>query len=238
MLICQKLATYLKTDIVKYIGTSYSLIFLIVLFVACGAAHQEDTPTNTISTPVLHSDSLQQVMVQTEKTFNEEDILLSEKLADSLQSIRANFKRINSISQWTSISTEELPESAEGGTARYFYHNKQLEKIVAQQYGECYQVLSEYYLLNGQLSFAFERRYQYNRPIYYDATAMKANNDTEAFDLDKSSITELRSYFENGKLLHQVNHANVVPPNSGNDLVQEQERLREEFETLMELRKK
>lgn len=104
---------------------------------------------------------------------------------------------------WTSINTEELSESTEGGVAKFFYLYGLLEKIVTRNFGETFQQLTEYYLLNGQLSFVFEKLHKYNRPLYYDTAAMKENNDIEEFDIDKSEIIEVRSYFINGKLFHQ-----------------------------------
>jgi hypothetical protein len=44
--------------------------------------------------------------------------------------------------------------------------------------------------------------------MYYDLIAMKENNDTEAFDFDKSEIIEVRSYFENDKIIHKIENGN------------------------------
>ena len=124
-----------------------------------------------------------------------------ESMTYGINSIRNNFKRINAINQWTAISQKELSESVEGGVAKFYYQEKKLEKIVARHYGETYQEISEYYLQDGQLSFVLEKTYRYNRPMYYDSAAMKANNDTEIFNFDKSTIMEDRFYFEQGKLI-------------------------------------
>lgn len=45
---------------------------------------------------------------------------------------------------------------------------------------------------------------QVYRPVYYDTLQMKANNDTEAFDIELSDLTELYSYFKNGRLFYEV----------------------------------
>lgn len=103
--------------------------------------------------------------VKLKETFNEEDLPANDYLTDRLKPIRENFKRINSITNWTSIDTEELSESTEGGEAKFYYQNGQLEKIVTRHYGETFQLLTEYYLLNGQLSFVFEKLYI---PIHID----------------------------------------------------------------------
>jgi len=181
----------------------------------------------------VRTDRLQRDIFEMKETFNQEDIPVNKYLTDKLKPIRANFKRINSITNWTSIDTEELSESTEGGEAKYYYQNGQLEKIVARHYGEAFQLLTEYYLLNGQLSFVFEKRYKYNRPLYYDTKAMKDNNDTEAFNFDKSEIIEGRSYFEYGKLLHQINNQDNGSPFADDYLLEEQRRIKADFDKLI-----
>ena len=182
----------------------------------------------------MQSDSLHKDTFQLKETFNEEDIPVNEYLTDRLKPIRINFKRINSIKNWTSVDTEELSGSTEGGEAKYYFQKVQLEKIVARHYGETFQLQTEYYLLKGQLSFVFERRHKYNRPLYYDSTAMKENNDTEAFDFDKSEVIEDRSYFENGKLLHQINNQDRISPFADDYLLEEQKKIKADFDRLIE----
>lgn len=208
------------------------LTLLTFLGVGCGTDNKKETQTKTVSTSV-RTDSLQRDIFEMKETFNQEDIPVNKYLTDKLKPIRANFKRINSITNWTSIDTEELSESTEGGEAKYYYQNGQLEKIVARHYGEAFQLLTEYYLLNGQLSFVFEKRYKYNRPLYYDTKAMKDNNDTEAFNFDKSEIIEGRSYFEYGKLLHQINNQDNGSPFADDYLLEEQRRIKADFDKLI-----
>jgi len=180
-------------------------------------------------------DSLQPDTIQLRETFNEEDLPVNEYLTERLKPIRENFKRINSFTNWTFIDTKELWETTEGGEVKYYYQNGQLEKIVTRHFGETFQQLNEYYLMNGQLSFVFEKTYKYNRPMYYDTTAMKENNDTEAFDFEKSEIVEDRSYFENGKLLHQLNNQDCGSPFADDYLLEEQKRIKTDFEKLIKL---
>ncbi|MFV0530756.1 MAG: hypothetical protein ACK5MD_04895 [Flavobacteriales bacterium] len=217
-----------------------TIYILILYFLAgCGQSGSKQTSTtvSNMTTTNNNVDSSQSDTVELKETFNEEDIPLNEYLTDRLKPIRENFKRINTITNWTSIDTEELTESTEGGEAKYYYQNGQLEKIVARHFGETFQLLSEYYLLNGQLSFIFEKRHKYNRPLYYDTTAMKENNDTEAFDFVKSEIIEDRSYFENGKLLHQINNQDCGSPFADHYLLEEQKRIKEDFDRLIKHKK-
>lgn len=110
--------------------------------------------------------------IKIKESFRENDIVVNEYLTDRLKPIRANFKRINSNTKWSSITKRDIEgESAEGGEAVFYEQKGRLEKITARLYGEMGQVLTEYYLLNGNLSFVFEKIYIYNRPLFYDVKA-------------------------------------------------------------------
>lgn len=176
--------------------------------------------------------------ISIKESLNEDDMDTNEYLKNRLKHIQVNFKRINSITKWTSIKKKSIEgESAEGGEATYYYKNKRLEKIMARHYGETGQVLIEYYLLNGNLSFVFEKDYKYNRPLFYDEKAMKENNDTEAFDFEKSEITETRNYFEKGSLIHIVNSQDCGAPFSGKYMNEEDKRMKDDFKRLLRLEK-
>ncbi|MFP3831727.1 hypothetical protein [Chryseobacterium sp. SIMBA_028] len=174
--------------------------------------------------------------IRIKESYNEKDTDTNEYLKDRLKPIQANFKRINSITNWTSIKKKDIEgESAEGGEATYYYKNKRLEKIMARHYGEMGQVLIEYYLLNGKLSFVFEKDYKYNRPLFYNMKAMKENNDTEAFDFEKSEIMETRNYFEKGNLIHIINSQDCGAPFSGSYMSEEEKGMTEDFKKLLKL---
>lgn len=172
--------------------------------------------------------------VRVNETFNENDITNSKSLKKQLKPIQTNFKRINSMTKWTSFKKKDIEgESAEGGEATFYYTDKGLEKVIARYYGEMWQKLIEYYLLNGQLSFVFEKEYRYNRPLFYDAKAMKENNDTEAFDLKKSEIIMTRNYFENGNII-LINATAGRGYNISADYPAEQEKeIKEDFKRLL-----
>ncbi|UAY51986.1 hypothetical protein [Ferruginibacter albus] len=164
---------------------------------------------------------------------NEEDFVENEYLIKDLEPIRKNFKRLNSIAKWDSVIVKDIWLSIEGGEAKYYYSKKKLRKIIARYYGETYQNLSEYYLLNNKLSFVFEKNYKYNRPLYYDSLVMKENGDNEVWDLGKSEITETRSYFKNGKLIHQISSQDCGAPFAAEYLLEEQKTIKEEFKELL-----
>ncbi|MBL7742033.1 MAG: hypothetical protein JNN00_01035 [Chitinophagaceae bacterium] len=209
----------------------------MVLIIGCGADNKNKTAKDNDPASVL-VDSLPRDTLKLKEASNEADLPVNEYLTEKLKPIRENFKRINSTTKWDSIETQELWETTEGGEAKFYYQNGQLEKIATRLFGETFQQFTEYYLLNGQLSFVFEKSYKYNRPMYYDSAAMKENNDTEAFDFGKAGIMEDRSYFANGQLLHRVNNQNRSSPFSEDYLLEEQKRIKNEFEKLISLKKK
>lgn len=211
--------------------TIYILTFLFLI--GCGQSKSQQNPVTLKDTTTIKDNSVPIDTLALKESFNEEDLSVNEYLTDRLKPIKANFKRINSITNWALIDTKDLTESSEGGEAKFFYQNGQLEKIVTRHYGENFQLLTEYYLLNEQLSFVFEKRREYNRPMYYDTIAMKENKDNEAFDFDKSEIIEDRSYFENGKLFHQISNQDCRSPFTSNYLLEEQKRIKTNFDKLV-----
>jgi hypothetical protein len=220
-------------------------LFISLSFIACNTStpsNTEQTITETqldsTSEDVVPETPLPTDSIELKECSHEEDVINNDYLKEELVSIRQNFKRINSIDKWESISTKELWESTEGGQVNYYYSKQGLEKIVARQFGETGQLLIEYYLINGKLSFVFQKSYRYNRPLFYDSASMKMNDDDQVFDFELSEIIEDRSYFKNGKLLHQINSQDCGAPFSEEYLQDEQKRLMKEFEKLMTLSKK
>lgn len=170
------------------------------------------------------------------ETLIDKDTTGTKSLKNRIKPIQANFKRINSMTTWASVKKIDIEgESAEGGEATFYYTDKGLQKVIAKHYGEIGQKLTEYYLLNGQLSFVFEKEYKYNRPLFYDAKAMKENNDTEAFDLKKSKIIMTRNYFENGNII-MITSTTGRGFNISADYPAEQEKgIKEDFKRLLKL---
>ncbi|PWN69035.1 hypothetical protein C1631_013275 [Chryseobacterium phosphatilyticum] len=203
------------------------LVFILLVTAGLSPAREK--------APLMEAVTKQDTM-KLRATFNEEDILANEYLKKRLKPIQTNFKRINSIRKWSSVKKKNIEgESAEGGEATFYYKDNHLEKVMARHYGEMGQVLIEYYLLKGRLSFVFEKDYQYNRPMFYDVKAMKESGDIEAFDFKKSEITETRNYFEKGNLIHIVNSQDCGAPFSEEYTREEEKSITEGFERLLKL---
>lgn len=212
------------------------LLTITTFFLSCNSAQQKDTASiKQSANPKVNTFHVDTIILK--ETFQTEDTAINEYLAHRLKPIRANFKRINSIAKWAAIDKKDLNQSTEGGEVTFYYSIGGLEKIVTRHFGETFQQLTEYYLLNGQLSFVFEKSYKYNRPAYYDSTSMKDNNDNQAFDFKKSEIVEDRSYFEKGKLIHQVNNQDCGSPFAKDYLLNEQKRILTDFDKLKTMTK-
>ncbi len=115
----------------------------------------------------------------------------------------------------------------------YYFIKDTILKIALIHFGETGKKKQEFYIKNGKLSFVFERQWQYNRPIYWDSTAMKENNDSEVFEEELSEILESSSYFINGELIRQRTDLDCGAPFEKEYLNQEQNRLNSEFDKLI-----
>lgn len=152
--------------------------------------------------------------------FGEADDPVNEYLNTSLAPIRENFKKINATKQWKQVKSVNI-EKGEGGTARFYYAGSGLQKIAARQFGEMSQLLSEYYLLHGKLSFVYETEMRYQQP----------------FDTAGAEIITTRSYFRNDHLAHQLNSEDCGAPFSSDYLEEERKRLYESYGQLLRLGK-
>lgn len=168
---------------------------------------------------------------------NQIDVPANDTLSTILKPIRENFRRLNSIEfeNWSSVVTKEMEGTTEGGEVTFYHWNAELDKIVTKEYGETFQVLTEYYFLKGNISFVFQKTLKYNRPIYQNSAVMKEINDNEAFDLSKSKITEERFYFENGKLIFQLSSKNNLHPLTNEYLKTEQKRILTKLNGILKL---
>ncbi len=74
--------------------------------------------------------------------------------------------------------------------------------------GETGKRIIDCYYDNEKIIFAFDRKFIYNRPIYWDKNMAAENGDNEVFNPDKTTINESRYYFKNGKLILRLNNDN------------------------------
>lgn len=127
---------------------------------------------------------------------------------DSLiNDIRAKYQSIRiHLKSYDTISREELDETAEGGQTNAFYNNTDLKLIEIISYFEMGKYELELYFDRGLLFFAYEKRYKYNRPIYWDKKYMQKNNDSATYDPKKTVVEQERYYFHHEKLIRWLDN--------------------------------
>ncbi len=155
---------------------------------------------------------------------NMEDIAANEYLNEELQPIRANFKRINSIVAFDKVIVDNYTSinAVDEGEVIFYYSKNELQKVTNHQYESTQQYLTEYYLLNGKLSFAFNKTLEYNAPY-----------NSDQFDLSKSELIEDRYYFKDDVLLHQLNSQDCGAPFESEYLKAEGENVLSIFKALL-----
>jgi hypothetical protein len=110
------------------INVTNIILVITVFLVSCNSAQQKDIVS--IKQSANHRlDTLHNDTTILKEAFQQEDTAYNEYLTGRLKPIRENFKRINSISKWTSVAKQELNESTEGGEATFYYSNSILEKL-------------------------------------------------------------------------------------------------------------
>lgn len=207
---------------------NYIQFVLILLAISCSKdknkKKRSGTNSNSLSVEILHKDTM-----RLKETFNEDDVPLNGYLEKQLKPIRENFKRINSITIWSNIVVKEIRKNKNYEVVKYYYKNGHLEKIISRQFeGSLYQ-LTEYYLMNKQLSFVFEKSYQANKSNDSSKVVNREITDTAEIDIENNEILESKNYFEAGKLLHQSNSQDCGSPFTADYLNEEQKRIERDF---------
>jgi hypothetical protein len=106
-----------------------------------------------------------------------------------IKEIRKECDRINKDSSKFKVVQEDInDQSAEGGILKKMYDSNTLRKAVLIFFGETGQSTSEYYLLNGEIIFVYQREERYKSPIYMGKTELKSQEEN-------------RFYFKNKKLI-------------------------------------
>ena len=131
-------------------------------------------------------------------------------------------QKINAKKDWKEVASFDLLDG-DSGTVLY-YSKMGLEKLVHTNFGETGKLISEYYLVNNQLSFVFEQHHRYNYP-----PSMKE------YDPKKTEIDETRAYFENGVLFHETDNKDCGSLFDSDHIKAENKRIKEEFQRVLDL---
>jgi hypothetical protein len=106
--------------------------------------------------------------------------------------IRKEYNRINAdISKFRVVEGDLEGQSTEGGEIKKYYEDKSLRKAQLIFFGERGRVMIEYYFLNREIFFSFERAFYYNIPMYEKGSRV-------------SKIEDERFYFYNQKLIRWI----------------------------------
>jgi hypothetical protein len=125
----------------------------------------------------------------------------------SIKVIRDKCSHIrNNLDTYVTTKTVFSDESTEGAQGIAFYDCNELKLIEVIWFGEIGKKITEYYFDNGKLIFAFNKAFNYNRPIYWDEKIAKENEDNEVFNPKKTSVKEDRFYFRDERLFHWTNN--------------------------------
>jgi len=182
----------------------------------------------TLMLPVNLNDT---VLLQ--ETLGEKDTTeIDENLLQKLQPIRENFESINSKNEWDSVVVKKMLIDDRNVRARLFYSEGEIEKIVIRHSVEDHQELTEFYLLNGELSFVYEKEYwylQYYKLDEYDEKKQKK----EKYSIALESSNETKSYFENGILIYKWDKEDCCDPFPKFHLMNEEERITDIFNKII-----
>jgi hypothetical protein len=148
--------------------------------------------------------------------------LLGQELYPQIKSIRLQCRKIDIKKVWKEVASFDLLDG-DSGTVLY-YSKIGLEKLVHTNFGETRKLITEYYLLDGQLSFVFEKFIIYN-----------FNPAMKEYDPKKSDIDETRDYFEKGNLFHKINNKDCRSLFASDYIVAEDKRIKEEFQRVIDL---
>lgn len=156
-----------------------------------------------------------------------------EYLSSDIKPIKENFNRINTKKNWDSIINKDLWLSTEGGYVKFYYDSSLMQKAVVRYYGEMGQRLTEYYFLGKELSFVFEKLYNYNAPMYLESEFVVKQGNTVFFNIDSSIIEENRFYFRNKELIRIVSNQDCGAPFAQEFRTSEQQRIEAEIEEIL-----
>lgn len=224
---------------------NFCILFLLLLIMSCSSESSKGSEKVIKSVEIEESnDSTIAVIPLLEyfilkESFNKDDAIVNNYLSNELQPIRENFRRVNSITEWSRIDSVNLEESIKGGMADFYYKkNNVLEKIIVKYFAEEYQELNEYYLLEGELSFILERSSDYSRTVFMDSAEMKLDEYGHLNFYDNSEIQTDRSYFKKRQLLHKLESGDCGSPFAKEYIESEQKRLLDQFDKLIEIEKR
>ncbi len=143
-------------------------------------------------------------------------LFFGHSIAQSTDRSAADIDRIcktirDSHSNYDSLMNVISNQSPENGVLKGYYDKNELKLLSVTFKGETGKRKTDYYFVNGNLCFVEDIYYAYKRPIYRNESKSNENNDSLAFDTDKTEINEHdKLYFLAGKLIHWTSNGASV----------------------------
>lgn len=134
-----------------------------------------------------------------------------------VEAIENRCSQINQhLKNYDTITSEAMGASASGVQETAYYQGNDLQLIRLVWSGEEGRKILEYYFHNGQLIYAFDRFFQYDKkihPQYKKAKTTKSNQQV-------AELTQNKYYFKNEKLFLWLDNTNEIDLTMGtNELV-------------------
>jgi len=137
------------------------------------------------------------------------DCSFAQKADSMIKEIETKYHLIrDNRNKYDTTSIELLEKSTEGVATTGYFDGQNIKLITIIYFGETGKSELEYYFSMGDLFFAFEKQYKYNRPIYWDKKQMEDNDDTETFDPKKTIVSKDKYYFHKEKLFLWLDNQN------------------------------
>ncbi len=153
-------------------------------------------------------DSLIKLPFVLDVSFKEKDRPFSKKYDRMLHPIRENFFSINSKTDWGKVKTKKEPHKH--AIITYYYAKNRLKKVIKRVFRKESQQLIEYYLLNGKLSFVFEKSYYYADADLSDNPQLIRLRDGHT--ISESAFYTDRYYFKEGQVVRLLDSRDCGAP--------------------------
>lgn len=137
-----------------------------------------------------------------------------------INEINKERREINSkAAVYDKVEKDVFGKSTEGGVVTAFYDNKVFKKVITTFYGEMGKTVTEYYFNKDGLSFVFNVKYLYDKPIYEKGSKIV-------------STQENRYYFLNNQLIKWLDNKGKSVNLSSREYQKEQKNLLEDVEEI------
>ncbi|MDG2332537.1 MAG: hypothetical protein P8M05_13175 [Flavobacteriales bacterium] len=197
------------------------LLIIILTFlslIGCNDNGQKSDTQNDRLELVLEPDKdLREKYDQTVDTLSA-DTTYQEFMGESLRPIREKLKPLSNRQEWTDVDKRKIETEKGNGSAVYYFLKGELRKIRLLQNSDSTDRFVEYYLEDNDLFFVFERQ----------TDNYELKNDPEFYEPFEDSL-----FFEKGELIRIKSNMDCGAPFAADYRKEEQDRLKTEFDKII-----